>query len=96
VPLTAFDNLWLGIGREWPSYLGYATSFLTIGGIWLARAEARCHGSDLPEVQPRGEQVLDEHSRIERPSWREPVPLVARDRRRHVTPLSALDVLTSG
>jgi uncharacterized membrane protein len=24
-----------GIGHQWPGYLGYATSFLTIGGIWL-------------------------------------------------------------
>jgi uncharacterized membrane protein len=24
------------IFHEWPAYLGYATSFLTIGGIWLA------------------------------------------------------------
>jgi uncharacterized membrane protein len=36
VPPSEFDNLWHGIVREWPSYLGYATSFLTIGGIWLA------------------------------------------------------------
>src|SRR6185436_11368133 len=36
VPPSEFDNLWHGIVREWPGYLGYATSFLTIGGIWLA------------------------------------------------------------
>ena len=36
VPATAFDDLWHGIAHEWPSYLGYVTSFLTIGGIWLA------------------------------------------------------------
>ena len=36
VPESAFHNLWHGIGHEWPGYLGYATSFLTIGGIWLA------------------------------------------------------------
>jgi len=36
VPLPAFANLWHGIWHEWPSYLGYVTSFLTIGGIWLA------------------------------------------------------------
>ena len=36
VPETAFDNLWRGILDQWPSYLGYATSFITIGGIWLA------------------------------------------------------------
>ena len=36
VPETAFDNLWRGIADQWPSYLAYATSFITIGGIWLA------------------------------------------------------------
>ena len=36
VPETAFDDLWKGIGDQWPSYLAYATSFLTIGGLWLA------------------------------------------------------------
>ena len=36
VPAEAFDDLWSGILHEWPAYLGYATSFLTIGGIWLA------------------------------------------------------------
>jgi uncharacterized membrane protein len=35
VPETAFADLWQGILDEWPSYLAYATSFLTIGGIWL-------------------------------------------------------------
>src|SRR5215831_17370979 len=36
VPESAFDDLWHGIGHEWPGYLGYATSFLTIGAIWLS------------------------------------------------------------
>jgi uncharacterized membrane protein len=36
VPLRAFDSLWKGIAHQWPSYLGYVTSFLMIGGIWLA------------------------------------------------------------
>lgn len=36
VPETAFDNLWRGILDQWPSYLAYATSFITIGGLWLA------------------------------------------------------------
>jgi TMEM175 potassium channel family protein len=36
VPHSAFDDLWRGIAHEWPSYLAYVTSFLTIGGIWLA------------------------------------------------------------
>jgi uncharacterized membrane protein len=36
VPESAFDDLWRGIVDEWPSYLAYATSFITIGGIWVA------------------------------------------------------------
>ena len=39
VPESALHDLWHGIGQQWPSYLGvvlgYVTSFLTIGGIWL-------------------------------------------------------------
>jgi uncharacterized membrane protein len=36
VPESAFDDLWRSIADQWPSYLAYATSFLTIGGIWIA------------------------------------------------------------
>ncbi len=36
IPPDEFDDLWSAILHEWPAYLGYATSFLTIGGIWLA------------------------------------------------------------
>jgi uncharacterized membrane protein len=35
VPRSEFGNLWHGIGGEWPSYLAYATSFVTIGGLWM-------------------------------------------------------------
>jgi uncharacterized membrane protein len=35
VPEADFDHLWRGIAHQWPSYLAYATSFLTVGGIWL-------------------------------------------------------------
>ena len=35
VPESSFNHLWRGIAHQWPSYLGYATSFITIGGIWL-------------------------------------------------------------
>lgn len=31
VPESAFEDLWRGILDQWPSYLAYATSFLTIG-----------------------------------------------------------------
>jgi uncharacterized membrane protein len=36
VPPAAFDDLWRGIAHEWPEYLSYSTSFITIGGIWMA------------------------------------------------------------
>jgi uncharacterized membrane protein len=36
VPESDFDNLWKGIADQWPSYLAYATSFVTIGGLWMA------------------------------------------------------------
>ena len=36
VPEAAFHDLWSGIADQWPSYLAYVTSFITIGGIWLA------------------------------------------------------------
>ena len=36
VPESGFDDLWKSIADQWPSYLAYMTSFLTIGGIWLA------------------------------------------------------------
>ena len=36
VPESEFDDLWAAIWDQWPSYLGYATSFITIGALWLA------------------------------------------------------------
>jgi uncharacterized membrane protein len=36
IPVSELDHLWSGIAHEWPKYLAYATSFMTIGGIWLA------------------------------------------------------------
>jgi uncharacterized membrane protein len=35
VPESEFDNLWRGIAHQWPSYLAYATSFITIGALWM-------------------------------------------------------------
>jgi len=36
VPESGFEDLWKGIADQWPSYLAYATSFITIGGMWMA------------------------------------------------------------
>jgi uncharacterized membrane protein len=36
IPPSALDDLPRAILHEWPAYLGYVTSFSTIGGIWLA------------------------------------------------------------
>jgi uncharacterized membrane protein len=30
-----FDHLWRALGREWPAYLAYVTSFLTVGAVWI-------------------------------------------------------------
>ncbi|MCB1290362.1 TMEM175 family protein [Mycolicibacterium sp.] len=35
MPDSGFEHLWKGIAGQWPSYLAYATSFLTIGVTWL-------------------------------------------------------------
>ena len=36
VPTSSFGSLWHGIAAQWPSYLAYVTSFVTIGGLWMA------------------------------------------------------------
>jgi uncharacterized membrane protein len=36
VPESDFGDMWYGIAHQWPSYLAYTTSFITIGGIWAA------------------------------------------------------------
>jgi uncharacterized membrane protein len=53
VPESAFHDLWRGIAHEWPSYLAYVTSFLTIGGIWLAH-----HGTFRRLQYANGELML--------------------------------------
>jgi uncharacterized membrane protein len=35
VPADSFHHLWRAIANQWPSYLSYVTSFVTIGGLWL-------------------------------------------------------------
>jgi uncharacterized membrane protein len=44
-----FEHLWRALADEWPSYLAFVTSFLTVGGVWLAH-----HGlfSRLQAVDP--------------------------------------------
>jgi uncharacterized membrane protein len=43
VPASSFDDLWSGIAHEWPAYLAYVTSFITIGALWMAHhALFRC------------------------------------------------------
>jgi uncharacterized membrane protein len=33
---SEFVHLWRALADEWPAYLAYVTSFLTIGAVWLA------------------------------------------------------------
>jgi hypothetical protein len=35
VPSSAFDDLRGALADEWPSYLAFASSFFTIGALWL-------------------------------------------------------------
>ena len=35
VPEDSFNDLWAGIAGQWPSYIAFVTSFLTIGVIWF-------------------------------------------------------------
>jgi uncharacterized membrane protein len=35
IPESEFGSPWTALADEWPAYLGFATSFTTIGGIWL-------------------------------------------------------------
>jgi TMEM175 potassium channel family protein len=35
IPESEFGDLWRGFAHQWPSYLAYVTSFVTIGGIWM-------------------------------------------------------------
>ena len=52
VPPSAFDNLWRGIIDQWPSYLAYATSFITIGSLWLA------HHAMFRRLQSANQRVM--------------------------------------
>lgn len=49
VPEADFEDLWRGIADQWRSYLAFATSFITIGGVWLVH-----HGIFLRLVQADG------------------------------------------
>lgn len=35
VPASAYQHLFRGFADQWPAYLAFATSFVTIGGIWM-------------------------------------------------------------
>ncbi|HUK96256.1 MAG TPA: TMEM175 family protein [Gaiellaceae bacterium] len=35
VPASALGAPWYAIAHQWPSYLAYVTSFVTIGGLWM-------------------------------------------------------------
>jgi len=41
LPESSFGNLRSGAGRQWPAYVGYARSFLTIGALDGAPRDAR-------------------------------------------------------
>ncbi len=39
----AFEHLWSSLAREWPAYLAYVTSFLTVGAVWMAHHSLFTH-----------------------------------------------------
>ena len=43
VPLAAEEDLLGALAREWPSYLAYVISFLTIGWVWIGHAAITSH-----------------------------------------------------
>jgi TMEM175 potassium channel family protein len=53
VPASELNHLWRGLAHQWPSYLGYATSFLTVGGIWLV------HHGIFRHVQYANRRVME-------------------------------------
>jgi uncharacterized membrane protein len=38
-----YDHLWHALGEEWPAYLAYVTSFLTVGSVWIAHHSLFTH-----------------------------------------------------
>jgi Endosomal/lysosomal potassium channel TMEM175 len=40
MPRMPASDLVRGILEQWPSYLAYVTSFLTIGAVWMAHSAA--------------------------------------------------------
>ena len=36
IPENQYGHLWHAFWHQWPSYLAFVTSFLTIGGMWMA------------------------------------------------------------
>jgi dolichol kinase len=70
VPESELNHLWHAIAHQWPAYLGYATSFITIGygasllvisllfnGLW--RAAARDRRLLIPEVSDAEVRAVD-------------------------------------
>jgi uncharacterized membrane protein len=43
VPLAASENLLGALAAQWPAYLAYVTSFLTIGWVWVGHAAITSH-----------------------------------------------------
>ena len=50
---SAFNHLRRAIADQWPSYLGYATSFLTVEGIWMV------HHAIFRRVQYANRRVME-------------------------------------
>jgi uncharacterized membrane protein len=53
VPESQFDHMLRAILDQWPSYLAYATSFITISGLWLVHHSILRRISSADEVFAR-------------------------------------------
>ena len=57
VPESDFGDLWSGIADQWPSYLAYGTSFLTIGALWLAHHALFRRTAYVRPARPQGRRL---------------------------------------
>lgn len=55
------ESLFEKLVELWPSYLGYAISFLVIGTVWANRKDQEAHaahGGDQFEAEPEGPEIF--------------------------------------
>jgi TMEM175 potassium channel family protein len=43
IDTAEYEDLWRALADEWPAYLAYVTSFLTVGSVWIAHHSLFSH-----------------------------------------------------